>query len=497
MSELLMAAAKPGGKRNVSNVKRKSISSIFAPLPSSTRNLLNPKQNNTISPDSSPISSSGSSLPTLGKQKGITIRSNRIHKQSSAASTPYQGELKEIFARLNQTPQFTYLADGVPIPEISESSLTPSQDSEIEALSSHICKCQGNMPPNEFESLFQVLKSQLFRKFPPVPLRLFQADVPALITLSNWKFVINFYHILSFLIRLSPRPLLQQYFNKSFITELCHLVHSPDPNEQNALNAILIEVFEKFQEYQEIIPELLLIELQGFLDGQSNGSCIRPILNFFVQYYKFQFTQTPVTPINVFKQSFVVLFRNSNLGDFYAPLSLLCTEFYQRDDSLAVYVINTLFHFWPYMNSTKQVMFLHHITLAVPFLTPTELMLLSQMIFHKIGQCLDSDNFKVILGALRMISDQKFLFNFSNQARTLNYELLGPITSLQNHWNEDVKSQAYDAASCLQSLTMKSNTKFLQHDQEKLAEQVNEKKNLRKEKWDLIQNIAAKKTINN
>lgn len=468
------------------NCRRNSISAIFSPLPSSTRNILANHQKANKKP---------LQLPILGRNSGIIIRTNYAPKNDNPPGPiPHvlssDNSILNILRRLTDPMQFTFLVDSIPFPDKEFNDIYFQQESDFERLAQYVFSVRGSIPQTELDMFFKIVQIQLFRNFPQLPESVFLSDVPARITVSNIKSILTQYHILSYLIIKSPRHLIEPLITQSFVTNVCDLVYTPDPEEQNVLINLLVNIFDTFPQFQTLIKNLLLTKIQQFLNNQAYSFTIKLVLQFFIQYYRFIFSKGSYTPIDEFKNFFVPLYHDPHLNDYECFISSISIQFCQRDPNCSIYMLKNLIHFWPQINSTKQGVFLNHISIIAPLTNPDDLYPLFPSIFSLILQSLKSSNYKVNLACLKIISDQSFNYLFSNQPMILDSELFELVESLQNHWNNDVKIQANETAKVVNELTFQSNRSNNQKDLEKDEENKKSKEITRDDKWEVIKQMA-------
>lgn len=96
--------------------------------------------------------------------------------------------------------------------------------------------------------------------------------------------------------------------------------------------------------------------------------------------------------------------------------SVYCEELYKcsmiyldKDRSLAVPLIKGILKYWPFANSSKEILFLLLLQEVMALSDSFRLRPLIPMIFKRIAKCLNSHNFKLVETSINLFSDFKFL----------------------------------------------------------------------------------------
>ncbi|OHS98183.1 serine/threonine-protein phosphatase 2A 56 kDa regulatory subunit epsilon isoform [Tritrichomonas foetus] len=329
-------------------------------------------------------------------------------------------------------------------------SISPSNDlktDDIEAIIAFISQPGVLMTfdADTTEKLLDMTQKYLIRNIKDIPKPLIYGDTYSPLYVSNWQ-ALNFIHRLtSILFRVLDSAVLDRWTNEKFIIGLVSMFQSPDQNEQSSLLVLLQQLFDKFTHKQSLIFNNMLKMIIGHIEGIFTFVCIPPILSFFRQFFTLNLNGWNPNFKNTFRCVFFRLFSTDFVCEYYQQLSSLCQLFYQNDSSLAIFALEFLLKHWPKSNSTKNVIYIHQISVLAPSLrlSGTEKSIIRM--FAMIGASLTSYNFKVASAAIQVCGDPNFICLFTPFFPVVIPPLLRQLSLLTEHWNCDVKNKMKDA----------------------------------------------------
>jgi serine/threonine-protein phosphatase 2A regulatory subunit B' len=118
-------------------------------------------------------------------------------------------------------------------------------------------------------------------------------------------------------------------------------------------------------------------------------------------------------------------------------------QYIQKDPSLVVAIVRRLLRLWPISCSLRESLFICELCQIIDVMSVEQFMSLSRQLFHKIGDCIASNNFQVSECAMLLWKNDRFV-----RLTTLHASDLFPIICPHlyytgtTHWNTAIKNLA-------------------------------------------------------
>ncbi|CAL9765205.1 unnamed protein product [Musa acuminata subsp. burmannicoides] len=252
----------------------------------------------------------------------------------------------------------------------------------------------------------------------------------------------------------------KKYVDHSFIARLLELFDSEDPREKDCLKTILHRIYGKFMVHRPFIRKAVSNIFYRFVFETDRHNGIAELLEVFGSVISgFALPLKEEHKIFLWR-ALIPLHKPKTLGVYLQQLTYCMTQFIEKEPMLASSVIKGLLRYWPVTNSQKEVMFLSELEEVLESTSPAELQKCVIPLFRRIGFCINSSHFQVIitvsLTCLLLSSTSLncnfyyFLFFFSKQL--CNLELIQIIFSCilvfisQHHYFNDVLNEYHQVA---------------------------------------------------
>lgn len=300
--------------------------------------------------------------------------------------------------------------------------------------------------------LFDMIKVNILREIPPIPLTIIYADSRIPINTNSWLHLSTVHRILYSFVSNSEISALQNLLTKDFLTRYITLLESPDPKEIQAVESFILLVFDTVSGYRQIIFQIILRQLLKYRDNYMLYPCVAPCLRFLHHFLKAQTLPLKSPFFTLYKTIIFPLISSQMSSEFFGPFNQLAEFFESQDGTISTWTLYELVKHWPKTDTNKETAFLSHFSYLAPHLPPKDIESCGLIIFNILKESLDSLNFKTNISALNVITNKNFLIVFSSFSTKLVPIILKGVDRCSTHWNVVVSKAALDAARVLMSV---------------------------------------------
>ncbi|CAL9194239.1 unnamed protein product [Musa hybrid cultivar] len=189
----------------------------------------------------------------------------------------------------------------------------------------------------------------------------------------------------------------KKYVDHSFIARLLELFDSEDPREKDCLKTILHRIYGKFMVHRPFIRKAVSNIFYRFVFETDRHNGIAELLEVFGSVISgFALPLKEEHKIFLWR-ALIPLHKPKTLGVYLQQLTYCMTQFIEKEPMLASSVIKGLLRYWPVTNSQKEVMFLSELEEVLESTSPAELQKCVIPLFRRIGFCINSSHFQVII----------------------------------------------------------------------------------------------------
>ena len=303
------------------------------------------------------------------------------------------------------------------------------------------------------DDLVSIVTSAVLREVPELPEELLYGETFVPINVENWGDVSVYHELGVAVLKGASRDHLTRLIDCDCIRKLVDVLNSPDRNEQAAIESMVTCMFEQLPEARNTIFRHMLAVVNQYLDGVRVFVAIPSALRFFVKYFNTMSMHWNNHYNGAFRNVFVRLFGGEMLKEYYPQLAEVCSIFYTYDPCAPEFTLKFLLRHWPLTNTTKEVIYLHHLNAIVSFLKWSGHDRLVDHLFAHIRAALSSPNFKVCDAALKLVGDNNFMCYFTSYFPHIIPVLCSDVSQLANHWNDEVRAKAKAVFEILYSIS--------------------------------------------
>jgi len=189
----------------------------------------------------------------------------------------------------------------------------------------------------------------------------------------------------------------KKYFDHSFISTLLELFNSEDPRERDCLKTIMHRVYGKFMVHRPYIRKSINYMFYRFVFETEKHNGIAELLEIFGSIIS-GFALPLKEEHKIFLWRVLIpLHKPRSMGVYFQQLSYCVTQFIEKEPKLASIVIRGLLKYWPITHSQKEVMFLGELEEILETINMVEFQKVMVPLFWRIGCCMSSLHFQVIL----------------------------------------------------------------------------------------------------
>ncbi|KAK9463169.1 phosphatase 2A regulatory B subunit-domain-containing protein [Lipomyces oligophaga] len=287
----------------------------------------------------------------------------------------------------------------------------------------------------------------------------------------------------------------KNYIDHSFVLQLLELFDTEDPRERDYLKTTLHRIYGKFLNLRAYIRRCINNVFFQFTyeTGHFNGiaellEILGSIINGFALPLKEEhkiFLARVLIPLH----------KAKSLSLYHPQLAYCIVQFIEKDPTLTEEVVLGLLHYWPKVNSPKEVMFLNEIEDIFEILEPSEFVKIQVPLFQQLARCVSSQHFQVAERALYLWNNEYFVSLMSE-----NVEVTMPIMfpalyrMTRSHWNRTIHAMVCNAIRMFMDLNsaLFEECAALYRETEETADAREER---RQQLWKQVENTARQNAL--
>mmetsp|Transcript_10018 Transcript_10018/g.8969 ORF Transcript_10018/g.8969 Transcript_10018/m.8969 type:complete len:523 (+) Transcript_10018:196-1764(+) len=237
----------------------------------------------------------------------------------------------------------------------------------------------------------------------------------------------------------------KKYIDQNFIRNWIDLFDAEDPRERDYVKTVLHRMYGKFMSYRSFIRKAISQVFFRYIyeTGRHNGvgellEILGSIINGFAIPLKKEH-------LIFLEKALLPLHKPRGVALYHPQLSYCITQYVEKEPDTLVPILQGLVRFWPWMNASKQVLFLNELEEILELCRGEQLSLIQDDLYKLIADCLASPHFQVAERALYFWNSEHLCVNILSQSRAsifLPY-VYGPLSkNSQGHWNQTVEGLA-------------------------------------------------------
>ncbi|KAK9468822.1 phosphatase 2A regulatory B subunit-domain-containing protein [Lipomyces arxii] len=244
------------------------------------------------------------------------------------------------------------------------------------------------------------------------------------------------------------------YIDHHFVQQLLELFDTEDPRERDYLKTTLHRIYGKFLNLRSFIRRCINNVFFQFTyeTGRFNGiaellEILGSIINGFALPLKEEhkiFLARVLMPLH----------KARSLNLYHPQLAYCIVQFIEKDPSLTEEVVLGLLHYWPKVNSPKEVMFLNEIEDIFEILEPSEFLKIEVPLFQQLAKCVSSQHFQVAERALYLWNNEYFVSLMSENMETILPIMFSALyRNARGHWNRTIHTMVCNAVKMFMELS--------------------------------------------
>ncbi|KAI9310582.1 serine/threonine-protein phosphatase 2A regulatory subunit delta isoform [Dichotomocladium elegans] len=242
----------------------------------------------------------------------------------------------------------------------------------------------------------------------------------------------------------------KRYVDQKFVLQMLELFDSEDPRERDLLKTILHRIYGKFLGLRAFIRRAISnIFFQFIYETEKfNGIAeLLEIMGSIINGFALPLKQEHKTFL---LRVLIPLHKPATLCLYNPQLAYCVVQFLEKDPTLGSQVITGLLHYWPKVNSAKEVMFLTEMEEILDITDAQEFRAVMVPLVQRLGQCVSSEHFQVAERALYYWNNECFVNLMSENINTV-MPIIFPCLyrHAKEHWNRVIHDLISDALGTL------------------------------------------------
>lgn len=344
------------------------------------------------------------------------------------------------------------------------------------------------LSPELQEQLMQMIKANIIRPTPSIPLSPILLDFALVFVEPSWPQLFYVYQLLNRFISLYPESPL---FNMDIVRSAIYLTNLPDNNERLQLLSFLRAYYDSHQTQKVEIIKCIQKKLADLQDLDSPPFCVMPLLVYLSHIFQRCNKAPPEEFYCVIRTSVFPLALNSYLPLYHQSMLSLLTDVLLPESTLNEEFHHLLVNFFPLGNGQKQPCFVDFLLLTMSKMSPaqvTNAIKPTMNVFEMVVSGEQIHAAQLILDFLATKSEQ-WVNDHSKRVILSLFDRVKYVTT--NHWSQVMREKAQGALAGLGKLDRKS---FLKAKTSKSSEQIRKAADEEKQaakKWGKIVNVAT------
>lgn len=230
---------------------------------------------------------------------------------------------------------------------------------------------------------------------------------------------------------------LKVFITHSFIQEFLELFDSEEPREREYLKNILHRLYAKLVPRRKMIRKAITDCFHTLIheNYKFNGAAeLLDILASIISGFAVPLREEHV----IFFKTVIIPLHKVQTCHLYHEQLLRCSMlFLSKDPSLAIHLVEGLLRYWPFANSTKEVMFLTELLEVLEVCEITKLEHLINKLFKRLIKCIAGPHLQVADRAMCFFENDYFL-TILKTYKNFTFPLLVPViaTIADTHWHK-------------------------------------------------------------
>ncbi len=227
------------------------------------------------------------------------------------------------------------------------------------------------------------------------------------------------------------------YITHTFIQEFLELFDSEEPREREYLKNVLHRLYAKLVPRRKMIRKAITDCFHSLIheNFKFNGAAeLLDILASIISGFAVPLREEHL----IFFKNVIAPLHKVQTAHLYHDQLLRCSMlFLAKDPSLSITLVESLLKYWPFANSSKEVMFLCELLEVLEVCEIAKLEPLIPKLFKRLVKCISGPHLQVADRTMCFFENDYFI-NILKTYKLCTFPLLVPIISqmAENHWHK-------------------------------------------------------------
>jgi serine/threonine-protein phosphatase 2A regulatory subunit B' len=238
----------------------------------------------------------------------------------------------------------------------------------------------------------------------------------------------------------------KRWVDASFCGRLIEQFDAEDARERDYLKTILHRIYGKFMTHRGFIRKTIANVFFRFVYETEHHHGIGELLEILGSVINGFALPLKPEHLQFLDKAIIPLHRPHSVGRYYQQLCYCVSQYIEKDPNTIVSIIMGILRSWPWMSSSKQIVFLNELEEILQLAQPQTLRPVMKPLFVVLAKCVGSEHFQVAERSLFLWNNEK-LMKEGVLAR-VHVQTALPIlfSALQKqgsgHWNTTVENLA-------------------------------------------------------
>ncbi|KAL4465207.1 hypothetical protein ABPG74_001921 [Tetrahymena malaccensis] len=340
-----------------------------------------------------------------------------------------------------------------------------------------------------FEQLMIMIENNIFRPLPVQKKQIQQQvepeiDINDVYVVASWSHLQPVYDIFLQVVvnEQMDVKILMKYISKKFIHQLLELFDSNEPREREYVKNLYHRLYGKLVQKRKTFRKAISFVFQTLIHERFSFNGMPELLDILASIISGYAVPLREEHIDFFKNIFIPLHKVQTSHHYHEQLQRCSMLFLSKMPELSLDLIDALLKYWPFANSTKELMFLSELLEVIEVPEMNKIQPYVERLFKRLIKCISGPHLQIADRAMCFFENEYFL-GMLRQYKSITFPLIVPVIHkiADNHWHKilqeslialrailrELDPQAYE-----KSLTYKNvPTLYLSKDAKKRAEE--------------------------
>ena len=345
--------------------------------------------------------------------------------------------------------------------------------------------------------IINMVKVNILRTLPPASEEINEEEDCMEPSWPHLQIVYEFF--LRFIVSGETHPkIAKRYVDINFIRKWINLFDSEDPRERDYAKTILHRMYGKFMSYRSSVRKMIGQVFCRYVSDSERHNGIAELLEILGSIINGYAIPLKKEHVQFLEKSLIPLHKSADVESYITQLSYCICQYVEKDPSTTSIIIKGLTKYWPWENSTKQILFMNELE-EILELCPTisdNLQGTQKILYKTLAHCIESIHFQVAERAMLLCTSDTVTNHLLSEKKLHEFlpVLYLPLQATENHWNPTIVTLGKSILSMYEEMNAIV-YKRVSEEQKSVAAKELVDKETRKQRWKELEEQALSKNL--